>query len=121
MRKGLGAADGLRPADRSAVLHYKACVCLHKLQEWQESPVLLPELDSRVGFAHTPNDAKLVNNWASCCNSRYQQSLSTQGGTDPKSHSSSLVPTHFWSWEARDVPPRAGIPAKLHPVMAVLP
>lgn len=58
MGKGLGAADGLRPAECSAGLRCKACVCLHKLQERQESPVLPPELHSRVGSAHPPTAAK---------------------------------------------------------------
>lgn len=90
-------------------MHCKACVCLHKLQEWQENPVLLLELYSRVRFAHAPTDANLVNNWSLCCDSRYQP-LSTQGGIGPKPHSSSLVPTDLCSWEVIDISPRAEIP-----------
>ena len=58
--------------------------------------MLLLELHSAVGFAHAPTDAKLVDNWVSCCDSRYQPP-STQGGADPKPLSSSLVPTHLYS------------------------
>lgn len=80
--------EGAGGCGRAAVLHCKACVCLPELQEWQESPVLLPELHSKVGFARAPTDAKLVNNWAA------------SAGTSPRPPREAQTPNLFlplWS------------------------
>lgn len=81
--------------------------------------MLLPELHCQVGSAHARTDAKLVNNLGSVLPQRVP-ALSTQAGTDPKLLSSSLVPTHLRRAGRPEIF-HPGIPARLNPIVAVLP